>query len=297
MIKLSLTFITVIALLVFGIYRKNSLYQQASLQSLVSSSIDIVNPVKKNTMVIGRNEVARMAFEVERMLDQGESIIQVHDYKNEALASGVKHIFDVTTFNRFNTQAVTKRIECLKKGDQLQILGAQLMSPITGTLVNSTHVVDELMDLVIRDDEVESDAKFVRDKYAFVTKDNELPPEPQPVGEYCTNQLNEGAKLSDRCEAEINKYKEALLEYRTQVKEVRDTGTFTEKPLIRFAPTDQTISDDQKYPFSHPTTYGYAKHEHPPLDFSVLDMIKPLKDEGFFNSIALEKSTLAIQYG
>ena len=86
-----------------------------------------------------------------------------------------------------------------------------------------------------------------------------------------------------------------MAQYRKQVQEARANGTFTRRQLA-FAPTDQTVPEHTKYPFSHPQTYGFTAHEDAPIDYSVLEMVQPMKDEHFFNTIAMEKSALGIQY-
>ena len=87
-------------------------------------------------------------------------------------------------------------------------------------------------------------------------------------------------------------------DYTQQVNELRNgkqVSKLTRK--IGFAPANETIDDHEKFPFSQPQTYGFAAHEEAPIDWSSLSNLKPLNDEQFFNSVALEQSTLALQYG
>jgi hypothetical protein len=220
----------------------------------------------------------------------------VHDYSNEPVTSGIKHVLDITTFNSKNTQALTKRIECLEReGLKVEILNTQIMSPISGSSMIEDSVSDEIFEILLDDDvEVNTDVKFVRDKYTFIQK-NTLPREPIPLSKDCTRQVNEGS-LTDECRIQLNIYSKSMAEYKKQVNESRNTGTFRER-RIGFAPMNEKIEDNKKYPFSQPQSFGFVAHENVPIDYSALTLLKPLEDEKFFNSVALENSSLAIQYG
>ena len=295
------TYIIIAALIVFGIYRKNRIIEDNFESSSVSPYVlsgptlsETTEPMKESSYVTSKHHVAVIAYKLEQQLEPSESIIQVHDYTNEPVTNGHKHTFDVTLYNSSNTQALTKRIECLEKGDTVEILSTQIMSPITGSLMTKQDLVDDVSDLLLDDVDSDGDVKFVRDKYTFVKKDI-LPPEPSPLSKECTRQLNEG-QVTNRCQTQLNIYTRSMAEYRKQVQEAREKGTFTRRRL-GFAPMNETIADDQKYPFSQPQTFGYAAHEDAPIDYSSLTALKPLTDENFFNSVAMENSSLAIQYG
>jgi len=304
-----LTYVTIAALIGFGVYRKN--HTPVDLAESFSSSGDpyvlstprnaqtdaaplLGKPVERSTYLVGKHHVAKIAFQLEQSLDSSESIIQVHDYSNDPGGAGIQHTFDVTIFNSSTTQALTKRIQCLEKGNSVEIVSEQIISPITGSIMTQKDILDDVSDLLLDDMESEGDVKFVRDKYAFVKKDI-LPPEPAPLSKECTRQLNDG-NLTSRCQTQLNVYSRSMAEYKKQVREAREKGTFTRRRL-GFAPMNEQIEDSQKYPFSHPQTFGFVAHEDAPIDYSSIGLLKPLKDENFFNSVAMENSSLAIQYG
>ena len=311
-----MTYVIIAALIAFGIYRKNytpidsseSLSRDGSPYALsvptppksTSDASDVLTktiPKKSSSSYLtGKHHVAKIAYQIEQRMDPSESIIQVHDYSNSpGGGDGIEHTFDVTTFNSSSTQALTKRIQCLEKGNSVEILSELIMSPITGAIMTQKDATNDVSDLLLDDIESEGDTKFVRDKYTFVKKDI-LPQEPTPLSTECTRQLNEGS-ITDACQTQLNVYSRSMAEYKKQVKEAREQGTFTRRRL-GFAPMDdEEIKDSQKYPFSQPQTFGFVAHEEAPIDFSSLSTLKPLKDENFFNSLALENSSLAIQYG
>ena len=304
-----LTYVTIAALVGFGIYRKNytptdpseSLSRDGEPYALSvppkhspSDASDLLTTKPRSSYLTGKHHVAKIAYELEQKLDPSESIIQVHDYSNSPGGAGIQHTFDVTTFNSSSTQSLTKRIQCLEKGNSVEILSEQIMSPITGSIITQKDIMDELSDLLIDDMESEGDAKFVRDKYAFVNKEV-LPQEPTSLSSECTRQLNEG-KITDVCQIQLNVYSRSMAGYKKQVNESRENATFTRR-RIGFAPMNEKIEDSQKYPFSEPKTFGFVAHEQAPIDYSSISTLKPLKDENFFNSLALENSSLAIQYG
>lgn len=295
------TYLTVAALIGFGIYRKNYTPDDTFDSTYKDEPYVLSDPARSSRTAIrdkpgaekiGRVRVAQIARKIEELIGPNESIIQVHDYTNED--SGMIHIFDVTTFNSANTQTLNKRIECIEKGNAIEILSTELISPITGSVVTPKNIMDDVSDLLLDDLEVDGDAKFVRDKYAFVQKDV-LPPEPDALSRECTRQVNQG-EMTDHCRTQLKVYTRAMDEYKRQVDESKTKRTFTKRRL-GFAPTDESIGDHQKYPFSHPQTFGFSAHEETPIDYSSLSELKPLEDEKFFNSIAMEKSVLAIQYG
>jgi|GEM_PF-4636233 hypothetical protein len=305
----ALTYVTIAALVGFGMYRKNytptdpseSLSAEGEPYALSvprarssSDASDLLTTKPKSSYLTGKHHVAKIAYQLEKNLDPSESIIQVHDYSNSPSGAGVQHTFDVTTFNSSSTQSLTKRIQCLEKGNSVEILSKQIMSPITGSIMTQKDIMDDVSDLLIDDMESEGDAKFVRDKYAFVKKDI-LPQEPTPLSSECTRQLNEGT-ITDACKTQLNVYSRSMAEYKKQVIESRENATFTRRH-IGFAPMNEKIQDSQKYPFSQPQTFGFVAHEQAPIDYSSISTLKPLKDENFFNSLALENSSLAIQYG
>lgn len=306
----SATYFTIVALIAFGIYRKNYATTNSieSTRSATGEAYLLSNPrvtdaqepklgkaAQRSSYVTGKHHVAKIAYQLEQKLDPNESIIQVHDYFNEPGGSGIKHTFDITLFNRVTTAALTKRIECIEQGSSVEIVNAQVMSPITGSIMTQKDIMDDVSDLLLDDNmESDTDAKFVRDKYAFVNKDV-LPPEPAPLSKECTRQLNNG-QLTSRCQTQLNIYTRSVAEYKKQVSETREKGTFTRRRL-GFAPMNEKIEEHQKYPFSQPQTYGFAAHEDAPIDYSSLSVLKPLKDENFFNAIAMENSSIAIQYG
>lgn len=294
------TYMIIASLIGFGIYRKNYTpnnyvskpYTQSNPNSTTEPTLGkIMSP---SSYITGKHQVAQIAYQVEQKLDPHESIIQVHDYSNESGSSGIKHIFDVTIFNSANTQALNKRIECVQKESSVEILSIQIISPITGSIMNQRDIIEDVSDLLLDDVEVEQDAKFVRDKYTFV-KTNILPPEPEPLSKECIRQLNED-KITSHCQTKLNVYSQAMAEYKRQVHEYRTKGTFTRRRLGS-APMDETIDDHKKYPLSHPQSFGFVAHEQAPIDYSALQQVTPMKDEAFFNSIAMENSSLAIQYG
>uniref|UniRef100_A0A6C0J2M7 Uncharacterized protein n=1 Tax=viral metagenome TaxID=1070528 RepID=A0A6C0J2M7_9ZZZZ len=304
-----LTYVTIAALIGFGIYRKN--YTPTSASESLSrdgeayalsvpptrsppDASDLLTTKPKSSYLTGKQHVAKIAYQLEQSLDPSESIIQVHDYSNSPGGDGIQHTFDVTTFNSSSTQSLTKRIQCLEKGNSVEILSEQIMSPITGSIMTQTHVMDDVSDLLIDNMESEGDVKFVRDKYAFVKKEV-LPQEPTPLSSECTRQLNEDT-ITDACKTQLNLYSRSMAEYKRQVNESRENATFTRR-RIGFAPMNDKIEDSQKYPFSQPQTFGFVAHEQAPIDYSSISTLKPLKDENFFNSLALENSSLAIQYG
>jgi hypothetical protein len=293
----SKTYIVIAALIVFGIYRKKVALTDSSNTPDYLASTSTGSGPSQSSYTYGKYNLAKIAYEVQQKLGNGESIIQVHDYSNESVGSGVQHTFDVTVFNSATTQALTKRITCLKKGSELELLSQELLSPITGSIVKRNEAEDGVSLLLMEDMEVDNDATFVRDKYTFVTKhDLDLPPEPIPPREECRRQANEVPnKLTKECKLDIDIYTRSMAQYRKQVQEARANGTFTRRQLA-FAPTDQTVPEHTKYPFSHPQTYGFTAHEDAPIDYSVLEMVQPMKDEHFFNTIAMEKSALGIQY-
>ncbi len=300
-----LTVVVVILLVIFGVYRKSMADQSVSYTTnalrarpngtprgvidpdLVSVKAGMSTAADAPEARTTKVQLAKIVFQVEKLIDHGESIIQVHEYSSTPTNAGVQHVFDVTTFNQATTQALSKRLTCLHKTepkDEVVLLSSQLISPITGSVVRQQSTMDTVSELLVDDaDGSTSDAKFVRDKYAFIRQpDPDLPPEPRPPGPNAT-------------QADRIVYQRHLAEYRKQVEDVRHKGNFTRR-RVRFAPTDQVIENKRRYPFSQPTSYGFAKAETPPIDYSALQSITPLKDEGFFNSVALEKSTLAIQY-
>lgn len=295
----TLTAIVVVTLIVFGVYRKAAIEapvatrphgaadisarQESASGAPVAPPPPVAAPTKKPT----KTQLATITLEIEKLLEPTESIIQVHDYTSTSSSTGLRHVFDVTTFNQASTQALSKRLTCLHKADgTIVLLGADLISPITGALVRpeSDNAQEIASELLMDGAEARGDAKFVRDKYAFITKPEnlDLPPEPRAPGP--------GATPTDHIV-----HQKHMAEYRAQVAELRKSGNFTRR-RVKFAPTDQTVEDSRKYPFSQPTSYGFARAETPTVDYSALQAITPLKDEGFFNSVALERSTLAIQY-
>ena len=304
-----LTYVSIAALIGFGVYRKNymptdppeSLSRDGEPYALSVSptpgppdASDLLTTKPKSSYLTGKHHVAKIAYQLEQSLDPNESIIQVHDYSNSPGAAGIQHTFDVTTFNSSSTQSLTKRMQCLEKGNSVEILSEQIMSPITGSIMTPKNVMDDVSDLLIDDFESEGDATFDRDNYAFVKKEV-LPQEPRPLSPECTRQLNEGT-ITATCRTQLNIYSRSMAEYKKQVKESREKGTFTRRRL-GFAPMNEKIEDSQKYPFSQPQTFGFVAHEQAPIDYSSISTLKPLKDENFFNSLALENSSLAIQYG
>lgn len=304
-----ITYVTIAALIGFGIYRKNYTstdpyesfsgngepYALSMPPPTKPPSQDLLTTKPKSSSYLtGKHHIAKIAYQLEQSLDHSESIIQVHDYSNSPGGAGIQHTFDITTFNSSSTQALTKRIQCLEKGNSVEVLSEQIMSPITGSIMTPKDIMDDVSDLLLDDIESEGDAKFVRDKYAFFKKDV-LPPEPTSLSKECTRQFNEGA-ITNACQTQLNVYSRSMAEYKKQVKEAREQGTFTRRRL-GFAPMDEKIEDSQKYPFSQPQSFGFVAHEDAPIDYSSLSTLKPLKDENFFNSLALENSSLAIQYG
>lgn len=304
-----LTYVTIAALVGFGIYRKN--YKPTDLSESFSGNGEpyalsvpppsdasdlLTTKSKSSSYLTGKHHIAKIAYQLEQKLDTSESIIQVHDYSNSPGGAGIQHTFDITTFNSSSTQALTKRIQCLEKGNSVEILSEQIMSPITGSIMTQNDIMDDASDLLLDDIESEGDTEFVRDKYAFVKKDI-LPPEPTALSRRCTVQHNDKSNdMDESCKTQRNMYSRSMAEYKKQVKEAREKGTYTRRRL-GFAPmNNEKIEDSQKYPFSQPQTFGFVAHEDAPIDYSSLSTLKPLKDEAFFNSLALENSSLAIQY-
>ncbi len=272
-----LTYLVIAALVTLGIYRKN----HGAADPLVA--MDATEPVANLGQTQGvyrasKDEVARVVFEVEKKLPDPETITQVYDYSNQPKGSGILHIFDVATFNAATTQALIKRISCIQRGADIDILSSELISPVTGTTQRNVNVLDEMIDAVVDGPPSDggSDSRFVRDKYAFIQKDNELPPEPQ-LGEHS--------------------YDERMLEYQKQINDIRTNGSYKKSSDIGFAPISATIESERKFPFEMPQSFGHAEHTSPPLDFSALNLIEPLKDEQFFDVISAKRSALAIQYG
>lgn len=307
-----LTYVVVAALIVFGIFRKNhSLSADRSGLESVGGSDEryTLRPPgggattsrpsgrltrSSDALSLGKHQAARIAYQLEQKMEANESIIQVHDYTSEPGPSGTRHTFDLTVFNSVNTQALNKRIECLQRGDAIEILSTQIVSPVTGSIVTPDDFTQDVSDLLLDDVEEGGDAKFVRDKYAFI-KEEILPPEPRAPSRDCLKLLKVMPD-DERCQSQVRVYERAKAEYRKQVDEVRNTGSFTQRRL-GLAAMDETIGDHKKYPFSHPQSFGFAAHEDAPVDYSALTQVKPMKDEDFFNAVAMENSALAIQYG
>jgi len=111
--------------------------------------------LERSSYLVGKHHVAKIAFQLEQSLDSSESIIQVHDYSNDPGGAGIQHTFDVTIFNSSTTQALTKRIQCLEKGNSVEIVSEQIMSPITGSIMTQKDILDD-----------------VHNKYLFVTWQN-----------------------------------------------------------------------------------------------------------------------------
>ena len=304
-----LTYILLAGLIAFGIYRKNytremntsgdSYGQVVAPEQVDSQSIGYARSIQSSAQSIGKVQVAQLAHRLEKQLDDNETIIQVHDYTNERSPSGLKHTFDITTFNSRTTGALTKRVQCLQEQGRVNILSMELISPITGSIMTPRDLSDDISDLLLDDEEDVGDAKFVRDQYTFVQKEDILPAEPLHLSEHCTKNLRDSPDaLTPDCSRRIDEYNKSMSDYRRQVAESRTgSGSFTQKRKVEFAPTSESIEGNEKFPFSHPQTYGFAAHEEAPVDYSVLSEITPLKDEQFFNSIAMENSSLAIQYG
>lgn len=303
-----LTYILLAGLIAFGIYRKNHIHMMKSgsdpysqdlapgqTESQSTGSIEYLSPKGQR---ISKVKVAQLGHQLEKQLDENETIIQVHDYTNESSTSGLKHTFDITTFNSKTTVALTKRVKCLLQQGVLNVLSMEIISPITGSIMTRRDLSDDISDLLLDNEGDEGDggdAKFVRDQYTFVGREDILPTEPIRLSDKCTGKESEEYP---ECSREIDEYNKSMSEYRRQVAESRTkNGTFTQKRKVAFAPTSESIEEHEKFPFSHPQTYGFAAHVETPMDYSVLSEIKPLKDEQFFNTIAMENSSLAIQYG
>ena len=269
-----LTYLVIGTLVAFGIYRKN----HGPADQLVMNATESFPNLGQTQGVYraSKDEVARVVFEVEKKLPDQETITQVYDYSNQPKGSGILHKFDVATFNAATTQALTKRISCIQRGPDVEILSAELISPVTGTTQRNVSVLDEMIDTVVDGPSDGGDSRFVRDKYTFIQKDNELPPEPQ-LGEHA--------------------YEERMIEYQKQINDIRAKGSYTKSSDIKFAPTSARIETERKFPFEMPQSFGHAEHTSPPLDFSAINLIEPLKDEQFFDVISAKRSALAIQYG
>eukprot|EP00965_Chrysotila_dentata_P041485 1375864-Pleurochrysis_carterae.AAC.1 len=118
-----------------------------------------------------------------------------------------------------------------------------------------------MSELLADDTDADADAKLLRDEYvlldsappgaANVASSNEallLPPEPERPGPRASAQ-------------DWIVYNASMAEYREQVEQVRATGAFTGRGHVRFVRTNGlgTVADETKYPFSHPTSYGFAE--------------------------------------
>jgi|SaaInlV_125m_DNA_1040241.scaffolds.fasta_scaffold04511_6 HPt (histidine-containing phosphotransfer) domain-containing protein len=307
-----LTYILLAALVAFGMYRKeytremitsDDPYEQVVAPGQLNSQfIGSARTIQSKTQNIGKVQIAQLAHKLEKQLDDDETIIQVHDYTNESIPSGLKHTFDITTFNSRTTGALTKRVQCLQAQERVNILSMELISPITGSIMTQRDLSNDISDLLLDDVDDKGDnddAKFIRDQYTFVRKADILPAEPLRLSEHCTKSLRESPDtLTPECSRRIEEYNQEMSDYRRQVAESRSgSGDFTQKRRVSFAPASESIQENEKFPFSHPQTYGFVAHEEAPVDYSVLSEIKPLKDEQFFNTIAMENSSLAIQYG
>tara|TARA_B100000676_G_C18071029_1_gene844315 strand:+ start:1812 stop:2750 length:939 start_codon:yes stop_codon:yes gene_type:complete len=307
----NLTYFVIAGLIAIAIYRKNftdpfstpSSSSSDNLSTLTLSAADGSSSVTHRVgKTMSKSNVAKIAHQLQSELDENETIIQVHDYTNHSSPAGQTHIFDVTTFDSASTAAVTKRIDCIQKENRVIVTNMQIMSPITGSVMSQRDLTNDVSDLLLDDHDGrdgEDGAKFIRDKYAFIRKDEALPSEPPRLRTVCEEQIaGKNNIITKECQTDIDVYQRAMHDYTQQVNELRNgkqVSKLTRK--IGFAPANETIDDHEKFPFSQPQTYGFAAHEEAPIDWSSLSNLKPLNDEQFFNSVALEQSTLALQYG
>lgn len=288
--------VVIICIAALGVYRKNdkvSKLVKENTDSDVSRPTMNVETMSTNMSKVPKVEVARLCAKINSLLANGESITQVNDY-DFRLANGLVHVLDVTTFNRFTTEAVTKRIECRETNSGIQVLSSEMMSPVDEDMGGIRPAMNEFVELLTNE---ESDVSEVV-----------IPEEPRPPpGKWRISKRNtsDGVRITVESEGgsigqegERRLYQQALENYYNEIDQLRQQGEFkkTNKDIV-FKTTDEFIADSSKYPFEYPTTYGYEKPEKSQIDYDVLTNIVPLKDEGFFNSIALEKSILNIQYG
>ena len=280
-----LTYLVIASLVAFGLYRKNHSDRP------VPQNAQPVNVLSEQSYRVGKEDVARLVFEVQKKLPDSETITQVYDYSNEPRGSGIVHSFDVATFNMATTQALTKRITCIQRGSDVELLSSELVSPVTGKTQSTAGILDEVIDAVV-DGPSDGDegSRFVRDKYSFIQQHQALPPEPR-LSDACA-----GGLVSERCESERGEYHANMLEYQKYINEVRNNSPTVVKRDIKFLPTSKD-SIENGNPFEKPQSFGHAEHTEIPLDVSALSLIQPLKDEQFLDVVSAQKSALAIQYG
>ena len=107
-----ITYVTIAALIGFGIYRKNytpadpseSFYGDGKpyvlstppTKSSPNASALMTTTKSSSSYLIGKHHVAKIAYQLEQSLDLNESIIQVHDYSNAPGGAGIQHTFDIS---------------------------------------------------------------------------------------------------------------------------------------------------------------------------------------------------------
>jgi hypothetical protein len=224
---------------------------------------------------MNKHEVARVVHKVQQKLKPGENITQVFDVAHTVRGEGVQYRLDVAVFDANSTQALTKRIVCEHRNGSVTIISQEMISP----------VASNTEELYTAEDPVES--TMVDGEYALVRSETPLPLEPRaPRNMDCTE--------SDS--VECTQYRRRMEAYSRQVQEIRERGSFAVEREVLFEPVGAPVDDKSRFPFPHPRGYGYAAEDQAPIDYSVLSGLQPLPDEQFFNTVALEKSTLAMQY-
>ena len=267
-----------LGLLVFGLIRRNqedSRLAQSSVQSLVP-----VPASKADAAVakMNKHEVARVVYKVQQKLKPGEHITQVFDVTHVVRGEGVQYTLDVAVFDSNSTQALTKRIVCEHRNGSVTIISQEMISPVASNAEELYTAEDPL------------DSTMVDGEYALVGSETPLPLEPRaPRNMDCTL-----GSVSDS--VECTAYRGRMEAYSRQVQEIRERGSFSVEREVLFQPVGAPVDDKSRFAFPHPRGYGYAAEEQAPIDYSVLSGLQPLPDEQFFNTVALEKSTLALQY-
>lgn len=174
-----------------------------------------------NNAGVTRLRMARILHALEANLPDGDSIVQVYDYKAIPGGEGGQYTIDVMLFNSATTQSKTKRITCSADGAVMEEFD---ISPVTGEVVRYKSNDDILGEIISSDDDGSvTGAKFVRDKYAFINNsDYNLPPEPE--------------RPPTNNPADMRVYRKAMALYEKHVQQVRNKNALTQRK-IAFVPT------------------------------------------------------------
>lgn len=229
------------------------------------------------------------------LMAEGDHIVQVYDYTStEESRDTVTYTFDAMISNSATMNASVRRITCTVSPTAARIVRDDVVSPVTGRTTVSFTATDVIGSVLMSESGSGGSAvDFARDEFAPILPmssqfEDLLPEEPAAPGP--------NASMRDR-----RRYNDEMLAYRGQIRLMEDDdapiGDLAARRRTGFAVVRNDDGGPAANPVSTPRSFGLAGVGAPaPMNYDALSKLQALGSEQFYDSVAMAKSALAIQY-